>query len=118
MGKIDRFRIHKEVLTADQLDNAAATPKPVRASTLVAYSFDQAAPPFPNAATAVRPAYDIRSPSFVTDTPSGKAGDTALNFTTGQYVTVDDPDLKMQLDTLDPSFTLQAWVKFAGRPAA
>src|SRR5436190_21409893 len=32
-------------------------------------------------------------------------------------MTVNDPDTRVQLDTNNPSFTLQAWVKFPGQPA-
>jgi len=56
-------------------------------------------------------------PTMVTDTPSGTAGDRAINFEAGQYTTIDDPETKMQLDPANPSFTLQAWVKFSGNPS-
>ncbi len=56
-------------------------------------------------------------PTMVTDTPSGTAGDRAIYFDAGQYTTIDDPDTKMQLDPANPSFTLQAWVKFEGNPS-
>ncbi len=56
-------------------------------------------------------------PIFISDTPSGKAGDFALQFTNGQYMIVNDPSKKLQLDTNNPSFTLQAWVKFSGNPS-
>ena len=117
-GMIDRFRMHKAALTAGQLDSIAKTPKAPLASTLVAYTFNESSAPYPNAAAAVRPAVDYKKPTFITDTPSGKTGDTAINFVAGQQVVVDDPNTMMQLDPADPSFTLQAWVKFAGRPAA
>ncbi len=57
-------------------------------------------------------------PTSVTDSPSGQAGDYAIQFEAGQYIQMEDPDQKMQLDPDDPSFTLQAWVKFDGDPAA
>ena len=56
-------------------------------------------------------------PTMVEDSPSGMAGDRAIHFEAGQYTTIADPDTVMQLDSADPSFTLQAWVKFSGLPA-
>ena len=63
------------------------------------------------------PGNPANPPTFVTDSPSGKAGDAAIHFETGQYLTVDDPDTRVQFDKNNPSFTLQAWVKFEGNPA-
>ena len=118
MGNIDRFRIHQAALTADQLDSEATSPKAPLASTLVAYNFSESTLPYKNAASADRPAYDPSLPVWNSDTPSGKAGDYSLQFGTGQFITVDDSNTKMALDQNDPSFTLQAWVKFTGKPAA
>lgn len=56
-------------------------------------------------------------PTIVTDAPSGQPGNKAIHFEDGQNITVSDPDTVMQLDEADPSFTLQAWVKFSGLPA-
>jgi hypothetical protein len=119
-GSIDRFRIHKALLTAAQLDSDAANPKPPLATTLVAYSFDQAQPPFTNAAPAVRPAVnciDLLSyaPSFVADSPSGTAGDFSLSFRTveragvGMRVLIEDPS--GQSSVIDGDLTVQLWVK-------
>lgn len=57
------------------------------------------------------------APTFVTDSPSGQAGDTAAHFETGQYFVVNDPSTALQLDPNSPSFTLQAWVKFETNPS-
>src|SRR5262245_4651910 len=51
-------------------------------------------------------------PTFTNDTPSGLAGDFALQFAAGQRVTVPDPNKVLALDTNDRSFTIQAWLKF------
>jgi len=51
------------------------------------------------------PGNPANSPAFVTDSASGKAGDTAIHFENGQYLTVDDPDTRVQLDRNNPSFT-------------
>lgn len=115
-GKIDRFRITKGALTAADLDSDKANPKGAVANTVVAYSFDESAPPFQNLGTNARPARVIEAPIWSTDTPSGLAGDTSLIFTNGQQVIVPDPDALMQLNTNNPSFTIQAWVKFNGNP--
>ncbi len=64
------------------------------------------------------PGNPANPPTFVTDSPSGKAGDFAIHFENGQYMTVDDPDTRVQLDRNNPSFTLQAWVKLpSGNPS-
>ncbi|MCW5558408.1 MAG: LamG domain-containing protein [Verrucomicrobiae bacterium] len=56
-------------------------------------------------------------PTFVADSPSGRAGDSAIQFESGQYLIVNDPDTRVRLDPDDASFTLQAWVKFSGFPS-
>lgn len=117
-GSIDRFRVHQAALTAADLDSDPKSPKAPVASTVVAYNFNESAFPYASALTPARPAYDPSLPAWVSDSPSAKTNDFALNFATGQNVTVNDPDLKMALDQADPSFTLQAWVKFSGLPAA
>jgi hypothetical protein len=57
-------------------------------------------------------------PTFITDSPSGQAGDTAVQFENGQYFQVNDPTTRIQFDTNSPSFTLEAWVKLPeGNPS-
>lgn len=122
-GIIDRLRIHGGVLTADQLDSVAATPKGPLANTLVAYSFNEAAMPYQSSATTPRPTIsgaDYLSqqlaPLWDTDSPSGGASDRSLNFTTGgMRVVVPDPNTAIRLENGD--FTIQAWVKFGALPA-
>ncbi len=48
-GKMDRVRIHHALLTADQLDSVAATPKAALADTLVSYGFNEGKAPFKSA---------------------------------------------------------------------
>ncbi len=124
-GIIDRFRIHAAVLTTNQLDSVAGTPKAPLASTLVAYNFNESAPAFQSAASASRPAITsneylqrTESPTFTTDTPSGKPGDYALNFAPGQSAYVPDPNKALALDPTAPSFTIQSWVKFGTQAAS
>ena len=119
-GMVDRFRIHKGVLAAADLDSDPKNPKAPTTNTLVAYSFDENAAPWQSAAATVRPAlpFDTTAPTFTTDTPSGMAGDYSLSITNGQRITVPDANTKLQLDTNNPSFTLQAWVKPMNKPKA
>lgn len=63
------------------------------------------------------PGKPANPPTFVADAPSGRPGDSAMHFEAGQYLTVEDPDTRMQFDKSNPNFTLQAWVKFDGNPA-
>lgn len=60
----------------------------------------------------------VGPPTFSTDTPSGLKGDFSLQFAAGQRVMVDDPETLLALDQADPSFTIQAWVKFGTQPGA
>jgi len=114
---LDRVRVHKALLTETELDSVAATPKPVLASTLVAYNFNETAMPFQNAAAAVRPTITSEdysanntAPVFSTDSPSGRAADYSLEYAAGgRRVIVPDPNTAIRLDNGD--FTVQAWVK-------
>jgi hypothetical protein len=119
MAALDRVRVHKAALPVDQLDSIAATPKPVYDSTLVAYNFSETSLPFQNAKQPDRPAISYNNylekttkPSFSTDSPSGLKNDYSLGFAPGQRVVVPDPNTILALDQANPSFTLQAWVKF------
>ena len=62
------------------------------------------------------PGAPANPPTFVTDSPSAKAGDSAIPFEPGQYMVVNDPDTRMKFNPADADFTLQAWVKFSGNP--
>lgn len=122
-GSIDRLRIHKAFLTADQLDSVAATPKAPLASTVVAYNFNETTLPCMNAlAPALRAISSedylskATSPTFVADAPSGRTGDYALNFANGTYVLAPDNNGVIALDSTNPSFTLESWVKFNSLP--
>ncbi|MCC7373029.1 MAG: LamG domain-containing protein [Verrucomicrobiales bacterium] len=122
-GTLDRVRVHQGLLTPEQLDSVAATPKAPLASTLVSYALNEAALPNQNGATAVRPTIAGNvvlsqqiAPTWVKDSPSGAANDTSLEFSGGKRVVVPDPNAAITLDTGD--FTVQAWVKFGAQPAA
>ena len=116
LGSLDRVRIHKGLLTPEQLDSVADTPKAVYANTLVSYNFNESQPPYQNATTASRPTFNSaeyfsaqKRPAFSTDTPTGGQGDYSLQFTATSSIHVDDPNAVVTLDTGD--FTFQAWVK-------
>jgi len=123
VAALDRVRVHKALLTAEELDSVAATPKPVLDSTLVAYDFNETEPPFQSAKTPARPAITSEeyfttssTPAFSTDSPTGAAGDFSMEFATaGRRVVVPDPDMVINLDPGD--FTVQAWVKFGAQGA-
>ena len=121
VAALDRVRVHKALLTAEQLDSVATTPKPALDSTLVAYDFNETAPPFQSSKTPARPALTSEAyftattaPAFSTDSPTGGAGDFSMDFTSaGRRVVVPDPNLAINLDPGD--FTIQAWVKFGSQ---
>ncbi|MDH7501450.1 MAG: hypothetical protein QHJ82_01880 [Verrucomicrobiota bacterium] len=78
VGCIDRVRIHKEALTADDLDADPMSVRPLRTSTVVAYNFNETSMPFHSGKKPDRPLKSINSfleevskPVFTTDTPSG-----------------------------------------------
>jgi hypothetical protein len=116
-GSIDRFRIHAAALTAADLDSVAATPKAALASTVVAYAFNETNWPFASSGTQPRPAVPNPAPQWTANTPSGLPGDFALSFAPGTQVIVPETNQIVQLDRANPSFTMQAWVNFAGNPA-
>lgn len=114
-GLVDRLKITSGMLTPEELDAKAAPPV-----GLVDFPFDE------GSGTKINdringlsgvPGNTANPPTFVTDTPSGQSGDTAISFVSGQYFTVEDPDTRMQFDRNNPNFTLQAWVKVDGNPA-
>ncbi len=114
-GLVDRLKITSGMLTPEELDAKAAPPV-----GLVDFPFDEGSGTRVgdriNGLTGV-PGAPANPPTFVTDSPSAQAGDTAISFENGQYFTVEDPDTRMQFDPGNPNFTLQAWVKFDGNPA-
>jgi len=122
-GMIDRFRIHNAILTVDQLDSVAASPKARLGTTLVDFEFTESAPPFSSSAAAALKASPsnpyvaaLTQPTFITDSPSAKTNDYALSFKAGNKATVPDPNVAMALDPADSSFTIQAWLKFGTLP--
>jgi len=122
-ANMDRFRIHNAVLTADQLDSVAATPKAALTSTLVNFQFTESAPPYASAETSALSAGIsnpyvalVAKPTFNTDSPSAKTNDYSMTFKAGDKVTVPDPNLALALDPADSSFTIQAWLKLGTLP--
>ncbi|MFB3785994.1 MAG: LamG domain-containing protein [bacterium] len=121
-GDIDRVRISNAALALDQLDSVAATPKPVAASTLAYFSFDEGAIPYvcQGAASSLSaisvvdwvktnpPKRSDGVPTIATDTPSGAAGDTSLQFTGTQIAFVEDSNGVLNATG---DWTVEAWVK-------
>ncbi|MHC1766047.1 MAG: LamG domain-containing protein [Verrucomicrobiia bacterium] len=105
------------LLAAAMLSLAAAANA---ATTLIEFQFDEGSGTKVtdkiNSLVGV-PADPANAPTFITDSPSGQPGDTAIQFEPGQYMTVEDPETRLKLDQADPSFTLQAWVKTSGFPS-
>lgn len=115
-ASIDRLRIHRAVLAEGDLDSVAGSPKAALASTVVSYNFNEAAAPYASTGSLQRPALPAQatliqaeSPTWVTDAPSGQAGDTALSFDGNDVILVEDPSQLMTFESGD--FTVQAWVK-------
>jgi len=120
---IDRVRVHQALLTVEELDAVAASPKPALASTLAAISLDEATAPFrstgmlqTNSVYGQDYVLENASPKWSSDTPSKKATDGALEFDGNDRVRVEDPNQVVTLETGD--FTVQAWVKFGAQPGA
>ncbi len=119
-GNLDRMRVHKALLTPEELDSVAGTPKAPLASTVVAYNFNESAMPFHSAVTPDRPTYTTSSeykaalvaPTWVKDSPTGGDSDYCLEFNgaAAQRVVVDDPNMALNFDP--GSFTIEAWVKY------
>lgn len=124
-GAIDRPRISKAVLAPDQLDSVADAVKAVQSTTAIFFNFDKASPPYQGeglkpAGVAISTAEWVIAhpphqtdgdPSMVTDTPSKKAGDLALQFAGADIAVVQDPKGVLNLTG---DFTLEAWIKFGG----
>jgi len=124
-GDIDRVRISTAALTPAQLDSVADAVKPVLSNTAVFFNFDKQNPPyqgqgFQPAGVAIStadwvidhpPHESDGDPSKVTDTPSGAAGDLALQFGGSDMAAVSDPNGVLNLNG---DWTLEAWIKFSG----
>ena len=123
-GTLDRLRVHSGLLTPEQLDSVATTPKAPLANTLVAYAFNEATGPYQSGGATARPtlsgaalASQSTVPVWDINSPTGGPSDRSLNFTSGgMRVVVQDPNTAIRLDTGD--FTIQAWIKFGAQPLA
>jgi len=122
-GDMDRVRISNAALKPAELDKDVKNVKPVVASTVAYFSFDEGALPYMSAgvepkSTAVSlstwvvthaPAESTGAPTIAADSPSGAAGDTSLQFSGTQIAVVLDP--KGLLNFSSGDWTLEAWVK-------
>lgn len=128
VGTFDRMRIHSALLTADQIDSVAATPKAPLASTLVSYDFNQPAFPATNSVAPPLPTVlssslvpVLTGPAWTNDTPSGATNDFALAFLSPnppvkEVVTVNYGETPIDLSVNNNSYSLQAWVKLPTGP--
>ncbi len=127
----DRVRMHTALLTADQLDSVAATPKAPLASTVLSYNFDQAELPATNSVSPALPAgiaapilAELIGPSWTNDTPAHAAGSTEEDFALAflkdgpvkEVVTVNYGATPIDLSINNNSYTLQTWVKASTAP--
>jgi hypothetical protein len=85
----------------------------ISAQTLTEFNFDEGSGSTVTSTDGKLVGTLVGTPTFSTDTPSGAKGDFSLQFAAGQQVAVPDPNKVLALDTANPSFTIQAWLKFA-----
>ncbi len=124
-GDMDRVRISNAILSPDELDSDRENPNPVVDSTVAYFGFDSESGPYTSegaepAVTTVPldewvvenpPQESTGAPGIVDDSPSGAAGDTALEFSGAQLAIVNDPEGIMNFS--DGDWTLEAWVQTA-----
>lgn len=125
---LDRVRIHNALLTADQLDSVAATPKPAYATTLVHYDFNEPALPSTNSVGPAMPTTDayvvlpaLTGPTWSSDSPTGLPGDFSLGFLTEppptkEFAAAPYGANPINLGVNNTNYTLQAWVKLPTAP--
>ena len=125
---LDRVRIHNALLTADQLDNIAATPKAIYPTTLVHYDFNEPALPSTNSVGPAMPTADafvvlpaLTGPTWSSDSPTGLSGDFSLGFLkeaalTKEFVPAAYGANPVNLGANNTNYTLQAWVKLPTGP--
>jgi hypothetical protein len=123
VGDIDRLRISDGVLSAEELDSDPTQVKPIADSTLIYFSFDETSGGYQSEGTqdsieaipvADRLAlgYEYtripKTAEIVDDTPSGREGDRAIQFTGREFALVVDPDGILEFPE---DWTLEAWIK-------
>jgi hypothetical protein len=123
VGSFDRVRIHQAVLTQAELDEDPLVPKPLYASTKVAYDFNEISLPTTNSAGPALPANNavqllplLTGPTW-TNGVTTNANDFALYFNGAQRgIFLDSsgsPQITLGGDTsgTNGDYTVQAWVK-------
>jgi hypothetical protein len=110
--KLSRLR-HPLQMIAIVLAAACLLERPAAAQTLMAFNFNEGQGTNVSSADGKLIGTFVGTPTFTNDTPSALAGDFALQFAAGQRVVVPDPTKVLALDTANPHFTIQAWLKFA-----
>ncbi|HPP00764.1 MAG TPA: LamG domain-containing protein [bacterium] len=123
IGDLDRVRISEGILSMADMDSDPATVKPVASTTLIYFSFDEASGNYRSQgsrpALAAVPVIDLlaqgveyqqipKTAEIVSDSPSGKPGDTAILFTGQEFALVEDPGGILEFPE---DWTLEAWIK-------
>lgn len=119
---LDRVRISKALLTAEELDSDPQNPKPPTDTTLFYMTFDEESAPY---TTTTEPKFTgvtsgewlstLKVPEILEDGPSGTSGDFSLSTKgAGELVHVPDPD--GVLNFFEQDFTLEAWIKYNTLP--
>jgi hypothetical protein len=117
---MDRVRLHKAILTADELDSEAVNPKPVTENTVLDYGFNEMVPPYNSvgemplqfvngqerAANLSKPAWSGLDPWQSVD----NVGGNSLYFRGTSFAPFNTDGVNFG-DTTDSSFTMEAWIK-------
>ena len=114
LANLDRVRVHRGLLTPEQLDTNPTVPKPAYENTVLSYNFNETQLPAQNEKSpALATLTSVELASFGTwteDDPEDEAGDFSIIFDGLRRVTVEDTNLVINTDNfLD--YTLEAWVK-------
>jgi hypothetical protein len=114
LADLDRVRVHRGLLTAEQLDTDAANPKPAFENTVLSYNFNEAALPATNEKTPALPTvtsidYAASAP-WTEDDPDDEPNDFSILFDGSRRVTVEDPGTVINTENFS-DYTLEAWVK-------
>jgi len=115
---VDRVRIHRRVLAAEELDFVAADPKPGLIDTVANYQFDGAALPaasHPSDAPLLQSSVNalpvLTGPTWSADSPSGLSGDFSLRYDGSSHAYVPDSSKLIPVSGHDGNFTIQTWIK-------
>ncbi|MBR5691436.1 MAG: immunoglobulin domain-containing protein, partial [Verrucomicrobia bacterium] len=129
-GKLDRIRLHKGILKAEDLDADASLPRDEMNGTVLAYNFNESVLPFASSGTVSVSLYNAAGEeiptnnvvNWSTSTPArdalwaGSESDYSLYLnnnagdSTKDRIVFDTKKLDFG-DQSDPSFSIEAWIK-------